>query len=155
MFAGVSPRTNETLRYLGSRLVTTLLIVFGAMLLLFALSTIVPGDPATTLLGPQATPELSRRFITQMGLDQPLHIRLWRFFSNLLSGDLGVDVISGQPVGKLIREVIPYTLILTFSALGFAALIGIPLGIYAATHRGSVLDNVLAFVSVAFIAVPS
>ncbi len=57
--------------------------------------------------------------------------------------------------GKLIREVIPYTLILTFSALGLAALIGVPLGIYAATHRGSVLDNVLAFVSVAFIAVPS
>ncbi len=50
---------------------------------------------------------------------------------------------------------IPYTLILTFSALGLAALLGVPLGVFAATHRGSVLDHVLAVVSVAFIAVPS
>ena len=60
-----------------------MLIVIGAMLLLFTLSAIVPGDPATTLLGPQATPELSRRFIAEMGLDQPLPIRLWRFFANV------------------------------------------------------------------------
>jgi peptide/nickel transport system permease protein len=155
MLAGGSTRVNETLRYLGSRLVTTLLIVIGAMLLLFTLSSIVPGDPATTLLGPQATPELSKRFIAEMGLDQPIPVRLWRFFSNVASGNLGVDVISGRPVTSLIREVIPYTLILTFSAIGFAAMLGIPLGIYAATHRGSALDNILAFVSVAFIAVPS
>ena len=155
MLAGGSPRVNETLRYLGSRLVTTALIVIGAMLLLFTLSSIVPGDPATTLLGPQATPELSKRFISEMGLDQPIPVRLWRFFASVATGNLGVDVISGRPVAALIREVIPYTLMLTFSAIGFAALIGIPLGIYAATHRGSVLDNLLAFVSVAFIAVPS
>ena len=132
-----------------------MLIVIGAMLLLFTLSSVVPGDPATTLFGPQATPELSRRFITEMGLDQPLPVRLWRFFANVATGNLGVDVISGRSVARLIAEVLPYTLILTFSALGLAALIGVPLGIYAATHRGSVLDNVLAFVSVAFIAVPS
>ena len=107
MFAGGSPRTNETLRYLGSRLVTTVLIVIGAMLLLFTLSAVVPGDPATTLLGPQATPELSRRFITEMGLDQPLPIRLWRFFANVATGNLGVDVISGRSVAGLIGEVLP------------------------------------------------
>jgi peptide/nickel transport system permease protein len=143
------------MRYLASRLVTTVLIVFGAMLLLFTLSAVIPGDPATVLLGPQAAPEMAARFIAQMGLDQPLHIRLWRFFSSILTGDLGVDVISGHPVGRLIREVLPYTLILTFSAIGIAVATGVPLGIFAATHRGSVLDNFLAFVSVAFIAVPS
>jgi len=143
------------MRYLVSRLITTALIVIGAMLLLFTLSAIVPGDPASTLLGPQATPELSQRFVAEMGLDQPLPIRLWRFFSHLALGDLGVDVISGRPVAALIGEVLPYTLILTFAAIGLAVLLGVPLGIFAATHRGSVADNVLAFVSVAFIAVPS
>ncbi len=143
------------MRYFVSRLITTALIVAGAMLLLFTLSAIVPGDPATTLLGPQATPELSKRFIAEMGLDQPLPTRLWRFFSHLATGDLGVDVISGRPVASLIGEVLPYTLILTFAAIGLAVLIGVPLGIFAATHRGSLADNVLAFVSVAFIAVPS
>src|SRR3982751_6212812 len=115
MVAAGPARANETLRHLRSRLVTTGVIVIGAMLLLFTLSSIVPGDPATTLFGPQATPELSRRFITEMGLDQPILVRLWRFFSNVAVGNLGVDVISGRPVTSLIREVIPYTLILTFT----------------------------------------
>ncbi len=145
----------ESLRYLASRLITTVLVVFGAMLLLVTLSSIVPGDAAATLLGPQATPEMARRLISEMGLDQPVHIRLWRFFGNVLSGNLGTDVVTGRPVTALIAAVIPYTIVLTFSAIGLAVLTGIPLGIFAATHRGSALDNVLAFVSVAFIAVPS
>jgi peptide/nickel transport system permease protein len=147
--------SDETVRYLLSRLVTTVLIIFGAMLMLFALTTLVPGDPARTLLGPQATPELAQRFIAQMGLDQPVHIRLWRFFSELATGNLGIDVISGRSVWSMIREVLPYTLILTFASLALSIVIGVPLGIYAATHRGSLMDNVLAFASVAFIAMPS
>lgn len=147
--------TSESARYLASRLVTTVLIIFGAMLLLFSLSALVPGDPAITLLGPQASPEYSRIFIQEMGLDQPIYVRLWRFFTTVLSGSLGTDVVTGRSVGSLVWSVLPYTLILTASAIGFAALIGIPLGIYAATHRGSLGDTILAFVSVAFIAIPS
>ena len=143
------------LRYFFSRLVTTALIVFGAMLLLFLLTAVVPGDPAVTLLGPQASPELVKRFVSEMGLDQPIHVRLWRFFANVLTGNLGVDVVSGRSVWSLVLNVLPDTLILTFSAILLAVVTGVPLGIFAATHRGSLLDNVLAFVSVAFIAVPS
>ncbi|KPL56117.1 peptide ABC transporter permease [Prosthecomicrobium hirschii] len=125
------------------------------MVLLFALTALVPGDPAKSLLGPQASPELAKRFIAEMGLDQPLHVRLWRFFGAVLTGNLGVDVISGKPVVQLVASVLPYTVILTFSAIGLSVLIGVPLGIHAATHRGSASDTILAFVSVAFIAVPS
>lgn len=146
---------DERLGYVASRLLTTVLIVFGAMVLLFALTALVPGDPAKTLLGPQASPELAKRFIAEMGLDQPLHVRLWRFFGAVLTGNLGVDVISGKPVVQLVASVLPYTVILTFSAIGLSVLIGVPLGIHAATHRGSASDTILAFVSVAFIAVPS
>lgn len=145
----------ETARYLASRLVTSALIVLGAMLLLFALSALVPGDPAATLLGPQATPEFARQFIREMGLDRPLHERLWIFLTNVLTGNLGVDVLSGRPVAGMVLAVIPYTFALTFAAIGLAVLLGVPLGVFAATHRGSVADNVLAFISVAFIAVPS
>lgn len=144
-----------TARYLASRLVTSVLIVFGAMLLLFALSALVPGDPAVTLLGPQATPEFARQFIAEMGLDRPLPERLWLFFRNVLTGNLGVDVLSGRPVAGLVLAVIPYTFVLTFAAIGLAVLLGVPLGVFAATHRGSLADNLLAFISVAFIAVPS
>jgi peptide/nickel transport system permease protein len=144
-----------TLGYLASRLLTTLLIVLGAMLLLFALSAIVPGDPAAALLGPQASPEAARRFVAEMGLDQPILARLWRFLWRMAQGDLGTDVISGRPVWSLIAAVFPYTLILTVSAIGFAVLLGVPLGVFAATRPGTVADSVLAFVSVAFIALPS
>jgi peptide/nickel transport system permease protein len=146
---------NETARYLASRLVTTVLIVLGAMLLLFTLSVVVPGDPAVTLLGPQASPEYAQRFIHEMGLDQPIAVRLWRFFANVLTGDLGTDVVTGRPVRALVWAVIPYTFILTFAAIALAVVLGVPLGVFAATHRGSIADSVLAFVSVAFIAVPS
>jgi peptide/nickel transport system permease protein len=149
------PISGETARYVASRLVTTVLIVFGAMLLLFTLSAVVPGDPASALLGPQATPEYAQRFIREMGLDQPLHVRLWTFFSNVLTGNLGVDVITGRSVTGIIAGVIPYTIILTFSAIGLAVLTGVPLGCFAATHRGSLADHLLAATSVAFIAIPS
>ncbi|CAN7403796.1 ABC transporter permease [Bosea sp. LjRoot9] len=146
---------SDTARYLVSRLVTTLLIVLGAMLLLFTLSAIVPGDPATALLGPQATPEYARRFIVEMGLDQPWYRRLPTFLGHVLTGNLGTDVLSGRPVTGIVGAVIPYTFILTFASIGLAVVIGVPLGCYAATHRGSALDHALAFISVAFIAIPS
>lgn len=145
----------ETARYLASRLVTTVLIVFGAMLLLFTLSAVVPGDPASALLGPQATPEYRARFIADMGLDKPFLTRLGIFLGNLLTGNLGVDILSGRKVTDIVGAVLPYTFILTFASIGLAVLIGVPLGCYAAIRRGSLFDHVLAFVSVAFIAIPS
>jgi peptide/nickel transport system permease protein len=145
----------ETARYFASRFVTTVLIVFGAMLLLFTLSAIVPGDPASALLGPQATPEYRAQFIREMGLDRPFHKRLLVFFGNLLTGNLGTDVLSGKPVWGIISSVLPFTFILTFAAIGFAVLLGVPLGCFAAVRRGSVFDHILAFISVTFIAIPS
>jgi peptide/nickel transport system permease protein len=90
-----------------------------------------------------------------MGLDRPLHERLWFFFANVLTGNLGVDVLSGRPVLGMVLSVIPYTIVLTFAAIGLAVLLGVPLGVFAATHRGSLADNLLVILSVAFIAVPS
>lgn len=125
------------------------------MALLFLLTVFVPGDPATALLGPQATPEYARQFVAQMGLDQPVHVRLWRFFGSLLSGDLGTDVLTGRKVSDAIGAVLPYTLALTGTAMGLAVVLGVPLGCYAAVRPGSAADSVLAGVSVALIAIPS
>ena len=137
------------------RLASTVVTVLGAMALLFLLTVLVPGDPATALLGPQATPEYARQFVAQMGLDQPVHVRLWRFFATLLSGDLGTDVLTGRKVADAVGAVLPYTLSLTGVAMGLAVVLGVPLGCYAAVRPGSVADHVLAGVSVAFIAIPS
>ena len=143
------------MRYAAGRLLTTALTVLGAMLLLFALTVLVPGDPAAILLGPQASPEAAARFIHEMGLDQPVHVRFLRFFANLLQGDLGTDVVSGRRVIDSVMAVLPYTVILTFTSIFLSMLVGIPLGAYAATRPGSLADNLLAGLSVAFIAIPS
>ena len=146
---------NETWSFLLGRLITTLLIVLGAMLLLFLLTALVPGDPATALLGPQATLEYAHRFIVEMGLDQPWYRRLFTYLGHVATGDFGTDVISGRKVISIVGAVLPYTFILTFAAIGLAVVTGVPLGCYAATHRGGAIDHALAFVSVAFIAIPS
>jgi peptide/nickel transport system permease protein len=119
------------------------------------LTLVIPGDPATILLGPRATPELVAALTQRMGLDLPLHLRLLHFFGDLLRGDLGEDILSGRPVAGLVLAGLPNTVMLAISAIGLAVLIGLPLGCYAATHPGSVGDQVAAFVSVGFIATPS
>lgn len=141
--------------FLLGRVLTTALIVIGAMALLFALSAIVPGDPAATLLGPQATPEYARRFVAEMGLDRPLPERMAQFFLHLLRGDLGVDVVTGRSVAAEVLAALPTTLALTFGAIGLSVALGVPLGCLAALRPGSRFDAALALVSIAFVAVPS
>jgi peptide/nickel transport system permease protein len=142
-------------RPLLERLARTALVLLGASLLLFALTLAIPGNPAQVLLGPRATPEAISAFTHAMGLDQPLPVRLGRFLGHLLSGDLGTDVVSGRPVRDMVLEVLPATLLLAAAAIGLAVALGVPLGCYAATHPGGVIDQALAIVSVSVIAVPS
>ncbi len=141
--------------WLATRTLTTACVLAGAMLLLFALSASVPGNPADTLLGPNASPEYARQFVAQMGLDRPVPVRLWRFFAALAQGDLGRDVISGRPVTALVAAALPSTLVLTFAAIGLSVLLGIPLGCLAALRPGSPFDQALAVVSIVFVAIPS
>jgi peptide/nickel transport system permease protein len=143
------------LRYVASRLVTTILVLLSAVILLFALTLLIPGNPAEILLGPRATPEAVAAYSHVMGLDLPVWRRLLVFLGNVLRGDLGQDVISGRPVLDLVLDVLPYTLTLTLSSIGLAIALGVPLGCYAATHPGSLLDQIGAVTSVAFIAMPN
>lgn len=146
---------SDTWRYLGSRLITAALVLFGAVVLLFSLTLFVPGDPARVLLGPRASPEAIAELSARMGLDLPLWQQLVRFLGNVLRGDLGIDILSGRPILTMVLEVLPYTVTLTFSAIGLAVLIGVPLGCYAATHPGTLGDRIAAIASVSFIAMPN
>jgi len=143
------------LRRIGSRLATTALVLVGAVALVFALTLVIPGNPAQVLLGPRATPEAVQAFSQAMGLDRPVAERFALFLWNVLRGDLGNDVVSGRPIVTMVAEVLPYTVSLTLSAIGLAILFGVPLGCYAATHPGSLIDRVAAAVSIGFIAIPN
>jgi peptide/nickel transport system permease protein len=146
---------SPTWRYLGSRLITTALVLLGALVLLFALTKFVPGDAARVLLGPRASDAAVAALRERMGLDLPVWRQLVRFLGHVLTGDLGTDLISGRPILTMVLDVLPYTLTLTFSAIGLAVVIGVPLGCYAATHPNSLGDRVAAILSVSFIAMPN
>lgn len=142
-------------RFALRRSLLALLILVLAVSLLFVMIHMMPGDPASIMLGPRASPELRAELTQRMGLDQPLLIQLGRFFSGLASGNLGVDVFSGRQVSAIVFEQLPFTLVLVLVAIGGATVIGVPLGCFSALNRNSVLDRVTAVLSVAFIAIPS
>lgn len=141
--------------YAVKRLGLALLICMVAMTVMFSLVYLIPGDPASIALGPLATPEMRAALTARMGLDKPLLVQIVHFFSNVLSGDLGVDVWSDRSVTTMVFESLPYTLVLALAGLGWAALLGIPLGCYSAVRRNSFFDKLAAALSVGAISMPS
>ena len=143
------------LKFIARRSLLSLLILLLAVSLLFGMIHMVPGDPASVILGPKASPALKAELNQRMGLDQPLVIQLGKFYAGLARGDLGLDVFSGRAVSEIVFEQLPYTLALVLAAIGGATLLGIPMGCFSAIRRNSILDRVTAVMSVAFIAIPS
>ncbi len=105
-------------------------------------------------LGPLATPEMAASFRAKMGLDQPVWVQFTRFFLGILQGDLGRDILSNRGVATSVLEQLPFTLTLIAGSMLWASA-RIPLGCYAAIHRGSPVDRIIGVLSVAVIAVPS
>jgi ABC-type dipeptide/oligopeptide/nickel transport system permease component len=143
------------MNYAIKRVALALLILCVVMTAMYAMVFLVPGDPASLALGPRATPELKKALIERMGLDQPVYAQVWNFFRSALTGDLGFDVWSRRPVADMILEVFPKTLFLGIVAIGGALVFGIGLGCAAVVWRGSLVDRLLAILSVSMISVPS
>lgn len=141
--------------FAATRLLSVLLTLIGASVLMLLMVRFVPGDFASVMLGPRATPALREQITQQMGLDRSFLEQLWLFLRNAATGDFGMDVISRRPILGIVLEALPNTLALAFCALGLALLVGIPLGIIAALKPGSWLDSLLALVSISFITTPT
>jgi peptide/nickel transport system permease protein len=141
--------------YALKRLGLALLIIACALLLLFGLLHMVPGDPVSIALGPRATPAAQARYIEKMHLNDPLVVQLAIFVGNALRGDLGVDIFSERSVSLIVLDQLRFTIVLAGAGLGWAALLGIPLGCVSAVHPNGWLDRVTAVLSVGTIAVPS
>ena len=138
------------LALLAPRLGTALGSLLGAMVLLFLLTLLVPGNPAEVLLGPRATPEAVAAYARAMGLDQPVWRRGAIFLWRALRLDLGTDPVSGRPAAALVGEVLPPTLALTAAALLLALAAALPAGLLAARRPRGLADRlVLALAPVA------
>ena len=143
------------LSYAVKRLALALVIVSVAMLMLFCMIYLIPGDPAAVALGPRATEAMRESLRIKMGLDQPVWVQFWNFFTSAWTGDLGNEVLSERPVALVVMEQLPFTLALIAGGITWSVALGIPLGCWAAVNRGSWADRVVGILSVAVIAVPS
>jgi len=141
--------------YIVRRLLMTLVVLLLVTIFLSMLVHIVPGDPAKTLLGPRASPELIERVRSAMDLDKPVTVQIGKFLLKILQGDLGTDVFTGVPISRLIGSALPHTLILAVTSLALAVLVGIPLGVFSATHPNSWLDRFTAVFSISLMTIPS
>lgn len=142
-------------RYIIRRLLEMLIVLFGVTVAVFIMLKLTPGDPATAILGVQATPEEVARVRYALGLDQPWYVQFGIWFTNLLQGDLGVSYISKKPVTELIATRFPVTLELTIFALLLAMLFGIPAGVISAARRYTVLDYTITSLSLFGVSMPT
>ncbi len=141
--------------YLLKRFLMTVLVLLLVITFLSLLVHIVPGDPAKTLLGPRANPDLIAKTRAAMDLDKSIPVQVGNFVWNVLHGSFGTDVFTGRSINMLVGSALPHTLILAWGSLGLAVLIGLPLGVYSATHPDSWLDRITALLSISFITIPS
>jgi len=135
----------------------TVLVLLGAMTLVFVVIRAVPGDPAVSILGEQAPPDELARLRGAMGLDKPMVEQYLQYAGSVFDGSLGrpwSKVRAGLSVSSLIMEVLPYTLELALSGVLVALLLALPLGVYSALHRGGLGDNVALIGTLAGIAMP-
>ncbi len=111
--------------------------------IVFLLIHLIPGDPVSVMLGPDATSAQIEGTRRALGLDRPLHEQLLKFYARVLRGDLGQSYFLDRPVTTALKERAEPTLVLTLSALIVAVVIGVPSGILAGAYRGSLWDRTL------------
>ncbi len=141
-------------RYVLKRIALLFPTLLGISLLVFLMLYFVPGDPAQVMLGERANAETLAALRAEMGLDQPFHVQFYRFFSGLLSGDLGRSIRTHEKITVEIFQRFPATIELTFFSMLIAVIVGISTGILAAVRRGKLVDLLSMMGATAGISLP-
>lgn len=121
----------------------------------FAIMQLAPGNPMQTMIDPKISAEEIERAQENLGLNDSLPAQYFTWITQILQGNLGYTIKTGQPVGQLILERLPATLLLTGTAFIIAFVLGVPLGVYSATKRNKLPDYVLTVMSFIGISIPS
>jgi len=143
------------LRYIIKRLLLVIPTLLGITLVVQLFIVITPGDPARLLAGNQVSEEEVELLREEMGLNDPFLVRYGNYMGALFRGDFGASYKTKSPVLTEIMKRFPYTLLLVCISMVLAIVIGIPLGIFAATHQYSWKDNAAIFGSLFCVSMPS
>lgn len=141
-------------RYVAQRLALMAGILLGVLVVTFVLSRVLPGSPVAMMLGHRPTPEQIAQARADLGLDRPIHEQFAFYVGDVLQGDFGVSLRTGQPVLTDVVERMTATFELTTLAVLLVVVVGIPLGVLSAVRQNSVLDHAARGFSVAGMALP-
>jgi peptide/nickel transport system permease protein len=128
------------LQYIVRRVLSSIPVLLGILLVTFTIARLIPGDPCRAILGEKATQAVCDRFIREKGLDKPIYTQFGIYLGEVIHGDFGQSVRYGMPVTRMLAERLPMTVELSFSALLVSIIIGIPLGIVSAVKHNSWVD---------------
>lgn len=142
-------------RKVGLRLLEAIPTVIGILVVCFLLTRALPGDPAAYFAGPMADAESIEQVRRNLGLDQPLPMQFVNYVTDLLTGNLGMAISTGQPVVAELATRLPASLELTLGALLLSFLIAVPLGVMAATRPNTWVDHLCRFLVTAGVSLPT
>lgn len=136
------------LRYIGKRVLQTLIVLFFVSIFAFLLIRMASGNPARMMLPDDATEEQVQQMEIKLGLDKPLYQQYFMYMSGVLRGDLGTSTIYKQAVSKIIASRMPVTGKLTFWTIVVCLAVSIPLGVVAGSKQGTVTDFMAMFFAI-------
>ncbi|CAN0656596.1 ABC transporter permease [Nitratireductor aquimarinus] len=141
--------------YIAKRLLAAIPVLFGLSIIVFLIMAMIPGDPATAILGSYATPENVARINADLGLDKPLPQQYLIWLGNLLQGDLGRSYALNRPVLDEVLERFSATLILAGTALVLCSILGLLAGVVSAVRQYGLADKVITVLVLIGISIPS
>lgn len=141
-------------RLVGGRLAVGVITLLFVSLVVFFLSSLLPGDAVQEQLGQEATPEVLAALRAQLGLDLPVHLRYLHWLGGLITGNPGVSLVNGMPVDEMIASRLPNTLKLGAIAALFSVPLALVIGILSAMYRGSIFDRYSNMLTVFAVSVP-
>jgi len=146
---------SDLLEYAAKKLILGVFIVLTVTIILFGIMQAMPGDPVELIAGERVSPERIAEIRAQWGLDKPIYIQYFYWLSRILRGDFGTSIVTKLPVSELIKARLPYTLLLTGSALAFEYIIAVPLGLLAALRWNTKVDRLLVVISTILWSMPN
>lgn len=141
-------------RFLARRLLYSVVVLFGVLIVVFALVHLVPGDPVRLALGTRYSPDSYNALRSASGLDRPIVVQFFSYIGSALRGDLGVSFRNGDPVTVTLLERLPATLSLAAVGIVIALVISVPAGIWAALREGRLSDAIVRIASQFGVSIP-
>jgi len=145
---------SDMIEYILRRLVIGFFVVLAATVLVFGIMQLMPGDPVQLIANPRVSAERIEQLREQWGLNKPVYVQYFYWLSNVLKGNLGTSITTGQSVLTLIKSRLPYTLLLAGSSLILQYIIAVPLGLWAAYRENTLFDNIVVILTIVIWSMP-